>query len=166
MNTQNTDAENPSSQRDNHPIVLCFTTETGHKVGSTTLKEVNMAPTGTDIGVSLASQLPSQMSDLMQSVLTTIHLEGLVPVWSYDRLEIEVSSALLMSGDQPIGTPYELNILVRPSENPAPASQEPLPEEIMGPTLQAPGASNSSLNEVLPPAKADDDSVSFSPPSF
>lgn len=168
MSAQNRPDVTNNPEQPNHPIVLCFVTEKGHEVGKSTLKEVEMAPVGTDIGVSLASQLPSQMSDLMQGVLTTIHAEGLVPIWSYDRLEIEVSSAMLMSGNQPAGTPYELKIPVRPSDEPSKGSQVPPSEEIMEPAVDVASSETSSPSpgENMVPAETPNEEATYSPPSF
>lgn len=174
MNTQNRPNLNDNSNSSNHPIVLCFVTEKGHELGKSALKQVDMAPAGTEIGVPLAPQLPSEMLDLMTDVLTTIHAEGLVPVWSYDRLEIEVGSALLMSGNQPTGTPYELKIPVRLFEEPPqdpktqPTNhQSPLPEDIMEPSVEtaSSGPSNLSSGENKAPFDAPNEESTYSPTS-
>lgn len=168
MSAQNRPDVTNNPEQPNHPIVLCFVTEKGHEIGKSTIKEVDMAPAGTDIGVSLASQLPSQMSDLMQGVLTTIHAEGLVPIWSYDRLEIEVSSTMLMSGNQPTGTPYELKIPVRPSDEPSNGAKKPVSEEVMEPAVEMASSetSSSSPGESIAPAEALNEEATYSPPSL
>ena len=133
----------------NHSIVLCFVTDKGHELGKSTLKQVDMAPAGTDIGEPLAPQLPREMADLMRDVLTTIHAEGLQPIWPYERLEIEVGSALLLSGNQPVGTPYEVKIPVRPAEQ---SPQAPLAQDVMEPSVAA--ESNAAKPASYSPSEA------------